>query len=178
MGSIRQPDRVKLITGILAARAELIAPAQELLVKHWGAIDEKSEVLDFTYTSYYEKELGANPVRCWFSFEKLIDPSALAEIKKDANRFEESLAQNGLRVVNIDPGYIALSKLVLASTKDYSHRIYLSGGIYAEVTLQYKHNTWHALPWSYPDYQSPPAQAFFSSARDRLHHAVINIPVV
>ncbi|HOK40243.1 MAG TPA: DUF4416 family protein, partial [bacterium] len=56
------------------------------------------------------------------------------------------------RQVNIDPGYINLAKLVLVSTKDYSHRIYLSNGIYAEATLFFRHNQFETFPYTYPDY--------------------------
>jgi hypothetical protein len=126
--------------------------------------------------------MGEGLYRGFVAFEKLIDPERLAEIKIATNDIEARIAEavhNGaepwagktpppVRPVNLDPGYLTLAKLILASMKDFSHRIYLRGGVYAEITLQYR-NGWQALPWTFPDYASGRYDAFLHQARQRLH---------
>jgi len=70
------------------------------------------------------------------------------------------------RPLNLDPGYLTEAKLVLASTKDHAHRIYLGRGIYAEVTLHYQNGRWQSHDWTYPDFQRPDYHLFFSQCRD------------
>jgi hypothetical protein len=89
------------------------------------------------------------------------------------NRWEEEYAAASdhaeSRPLNLDPGYLTLGKLILASTKDFAHRIYLARGIYAEVTLQYKHRRWQHHEYTFPDYRRADYQQFFSECRDTLH---------
>ena len=169
MGKIRPAQPVKLIAGIIAASGEQAAVAEEHLVAAWGAVDTRSPVVPFTFTDYYGPEMGPELIRYWVSFERLMDPGELAGRKRFSNNIEARYAEQGNRRMNIDPGYLTPAKLVLASTKDYSHRIYLADGIYAEVTLTWQHrNGFHALPWTYPDYQSEPALRFLEHARAKL----------
>jgi hypothetical protein len=151
------------------ASAGLAAEAEKVLAAHWGPVDDRSALIPFTFSDYYQKEMGAGLLRGWLSFEQLISPDALAALKTAANGFETTFAAAKGRSVNIDPGYITMAKLVLASTKDYSHRIYLSSGIYAEVTMLYSHHRYVTLPWTYLDYQSSPAIEFFTRVREKFH---------
>ena len=112
--------------------------------------------------------MGPNLLRRWLSLEKLISPEELGPMKHISNEMEDSFSKNGRRTVNIDPGYLGLSKLVLASTKDFSHRIFVGNQIYEEITLLYRTNKFTALPWSYSDYKSAPAIQFLTEARNRL----------
>ena len=73
-----------------------------------------------------------------------------------------------MRPLNLDPGYITPAKLVLASTKDHAHRIYLRDGIYAEVTLSFRGRKWQPLEWTYPDYRRDDYQRFFTECREWL----------
>jgi len=134
-----------------------------------GPADYQSDFIAFTFTRYYEKEMGSSLLRKFFSFENLVDPAILPGIKLAANRIEEELSiESGgkkLRRVNIDPGYLALSKLVLATTKDRSHRIYIGEGIYAEVTLQYQGKSFCPWYWTYPDYQTGQYISIFNHIR-------------
>ncbi|MBN1621137.1 MAG: DUF4416 family protein [Endomicrobiales bacterium] len=165
MGTINSAEPVKLFLGIIAVSSEIIAKTEPVFEEKWGKIDLKSELIPFKFTDYYEKEMGKNLFRQWFSFEKLIQPGFLADIKIETNKIEESLSASGKRQINVDPGYLALSKIILASTKDFSHRIYLSGGIYSEITLMYKNKKYESLPWTYPDYYSDIAKSYFSNVR-------------
>jgi hypothetical protein len=171
MAQIHQPRPVKLIIGLLAARSEWLDMAAALLAESFGPSDLVSPDLQFDFTHYYDKEMGVNLLRRFIAFEQLIDPARLGAIKLATNELEARLGEKlspPARPVNIDPGYIAPSKLILASAKDFSHRIYLGGGIYAEVTLQFSGGQWKALPFTFPDYASGRYDAFLTAARTKL----------
>ncbi len=154
MGQIKQPAPVKLIASIFSADETLLAVARGTLVNRFGPIDYHSELLPFNHTSYYACEFGEGLVRQIVAFAELIPPQRLAAIKRATNELEMTWAVEGRRRLNLDPGYLSLSKLVLATTKDYTHRVYLEQGIYAEVTLYYKGGAFHPWEWTYPDYAS------------------------
>ncbi|MEW6040486.1 MAG: DUF4416 family protein, partial [Elusimicrobiota bacterium] len=135
-------QKVKLLIGEIYSDEKISALAESELRNKYGEIEFKSEIIDFNFTSYYEKETGTGLKRKWISFKDMIEPGAIAEIKNNTNLIEEKFSQNGNRKINLDPGYITGSSLILASTKNYSHRIYLKDGIYAEVTLLFEHKNW------------------------------------
>ena len=140
--------------------------AESTLEEAFGAIDLRSKRVPFDQTSYYQQEMGDELVREWVSFEKLVQQDTVADAKLATNRLEKRLARpDGTRTVNLDPGYILPSRLVLATTKDFAHRIYLAKGIYAEVTLIYRDGEFQPLEWTYPDYQQSVALDFFMTAR-------------
>lgn len=143
----------------------MLAVARGALVGLFGPVDYRSEVLPFDNTSYYEREFGPNLVREILAFSTLIAPQHLAETKLKTNELERTWMVDGKRMVNLDPGYVNLGKLVLATTKDYSHRIYLGDGIYGEVTLKYEHGDFRAWEWTYPDYASDSYRAIFAAIR-------------
>lgn len=160
-------ETVKFFSGIIIAENTDINKVYSLLENTFGNIDLKSEIIPFNFTDYYEKEMGRNLRRQWVSFEKLIPTESLADIKLAAINIEKELKRtDGTRTVNLDPGYITLYNLILASTKNYSHRIYIGKNIYAEITLIYKSHTFHPLEWTYPDYKEN--TVFFEKAREML----------
>lgn len=160
---------MKLICGFIFSSPEVIQQAVQRLQVQLGPIDIQSEMFLFSHTEYYQREMGKSLGRLFLSFARLIRRERLAEIKLLTNGLEENLSHvlkgKSRRQINIDPGYLEASKLVLASTKNFSHRIYLSRGIYAEVTLQYRQNRFQPLPWTYPDYQTPQVLSFLLRAR-------------
>ena len=172
MWELKPPQPVKLIVGILGSDATCLEQAAETLRVRFGPNDQISEVWPFTFTRYYEQEMGSTILRQFLSFERLIHPGDLAGIKHQTNAMEQQLAQTLKRTVprpvNLDPGTIETSKLVLATTKNFSHRIYIGQGIYAEVTLSFHKGAWLAFPFTFPDYRSDAYQAFFSRVRERL----------
>ena len=169
MGNINQPNLVKFFFGLIYNKSFNIDEVYEILQQKFNnKIDIYSPVIDFTFTSYYNKEMGQNLKRQWISFETLLTPDNLADIKVETNNIEDSFAKDKNRVVNIDPGYICLANVVLASTKDFSHRIYLTKGIYAEVTTIYRKEGFTKLPWTYPDYLCQTATNFILKARECL----------
>ena len=175
MGTAKEPQLVKAFSGIIAPSKELIDKSITLLCKSFGKSDISSEVFPFEFTNYYSAEMGNGLLRAWIGFEKLISPTELSSIKITSNNLEIQNYKDGKRTINIDPGYLALSKIILASTKDFSHRIYLSNGIYAELTVQYKNKAFNALPWTYPDYMCPQAIRFFTQLREKYHNQLQQI---
>ncbi|MBU0639906.1 MAG: DUF4416 family protein [Planctomycetes bacterium] len=164
---------MKLFCGLLSGDADLLKRTRQLLGRRYGPVDLESNIWPFDQTDYYEPEMGPNLSRRFLSFERPIGPDGLAEIKRETNALETRIGENCLRPdvprpVNIDPGYLDLGKLVLATTKDRSHRIYLGAGIYAEVTLHYMEHAWQPWPWTYPDYRRPEYHEFFERVRERF----------
>lgn len=173
MGALQTPKPAKYFAGLLAGDVGHFTPAQELLQAHVGEIEFESEAWPFGHTRYYEAELGPNVWRRFVVFRRVRGVEELPLIKRATNDLEHVLCDQmdrprDRRPVNIDPGYLTLSKLVLASTKDYSHRLYLSDGIYAETTLRFEGGAWRPWPWTYPDYAEPTYHAVFTLARTRL----------
>jgi hypothetical protein len=157
MGKAEKPCSVKLIAGIISSSEIFSNQAEKKLTRAFGSIDYRSRIIDFNFTCYYTGEMGTALKRYFLSFSRLISPERLSEIKIFTNALETGLAKKTRtlnRPVNIDPGYVTDAKLVLASTKDYSHRIYLARGIYAETTLFYQKNTFRPYSWTYPDYKT------------------------
>ena len=167
-----QPKPVKLLVAILAANQRCLTAALDALDARFGMMDNVSDVWAFTETDYYRDQTGDSIVRQLVSFDELVDPGRLARIKQAANELERELAEELKaavpRPVNLDPGIIEPSKLILASTKNFSHRIYIGERIYAEVTLMYSKGLWQELPYTYPDYKKADYQDFFSKVRIRL----------
>jgi hypothetical protein len=170
MSTIQPPFPVKLIIGIITSIPETLPRAEDKLSELFGPVDARSERFSFEWTRYYEKEMGRPLYRCFLSFADLIDPSTIAAVKAATNELEATIAgeySGPRRPINLDPGYLEQSKLVLASTKNYYHRILVSEGIYAEVTLHFKEGRWHPFPWTFPDYGSGTYHPFFSTLRAR-----------
>ena len=169
MGQISRPKPVNLIIGVLSSIQALFELIEKTLQGKFGPIDLRSDILPFNFTDYYNEEMGEGIRRQFYSFEKLIMPDEIASIKVQTNTIEELMASSKEysvpRPVNIDPGYISESRLILASTKDFSHRIYLREGVYAEVTLNYRGGRYESFPWTFPDYKTSDYQNFFLAVR-------------
>jgi hypothetical protein len=171
MWTLKEPAPVKLIVGILAADQRCLAAGCDALSARFGQADFMSQTWPFHDTEYYHDETGGDILRQFVAFERLIDPGELAAIKLWTNQTEERLARElatGVpRPVNLDPGYLEPSKLVLASTKNFSHRIYIGCKMWAEVTLIYS-GGWTTLPWTFPDYRTGRYNEFFDKVRTKL----------
>ncbi len=161
-----QKNAVKLFIGFIFAGEEIYLKAERKLVGKFGQSDFQSQTLPFNHTQYYQNEFGTNLKRKFLSFKKLIKAETLAQIKIVTNKIEQGSARQGKRQINIDPGILSLGKVILASTKDYRHRIYLASGIYAEVTLYYQDKSFRPWEWTYPDYKTPEYIQIFNYLRD------------
>jgi len=172
MGIPHIPQPVKLFVAMLSMRADILDQAASLLVEHFGPLDHVSPDIPFDFTDYYNPTMGENLLRRLLSFANPVESARLADIKLLTNRMEQDFAERRPapveRPLNLDPGYLTLAKVVLATTKDYDHRLYLADGIFAEVTLHYHKGRYQPWPWTYPDYRSEPYQQFFAAMRERL----------
>jgi Domain of unknown function (DUF4416) len=165
MGSIRAFGPVKLFIGVLVSDRASLPAVRDRLSPVYGPIDHESPIIPFDFTDYYNAEMGDTIDRVLLSFERLVDADQLAGIKRQTNAIEDEFKAAAKRPVNLDPGYIENAKVVLASTKNFYHRIYLQDGIFAEVTMHFRNNTFQFFPWTYPDYQSKDYQEFFLRMR-------------
>ena len=170
MALSRKSDKAKLFAGVLSGSAELLPEVRLALERLFGPVDFESATMPFDSTDYYESRMGKNLKRKFYSFEQLVEQDSLAEAKLAANALEKQFTGKlpVERPVNIDPGLVLPSKLVLASCKDFSHRIYLGGGVYGEITLQYSNGAWRTLPWTFPDYRKGEYHEFFEILRKCL----------
>jgi len=165
MGEVREPEAAALVVGALTSDPEFLERIERELIERFGPVGVASPPWPFRFTDYYRAEMGPNLTRKFLAFERRPDPGELASIKRWTNDLESRVASPGSRPVNLDPGYVTLSKLVLASTKNYSHRVYLRDGIYAEITLSWVQGAFVPHPWTYPDYRTPFALDFFTQVR-------------
>jgi hypothetical protein len=148
-----EPDPVKLFCGILYHDELQLMKAISLLIARFGEADCRSPGFDFSMTDYYDHELGSPVYRIFISFSRLVSPGILPEIKIATNAIEDELTINGLRKVNLDPGYMDYDKVVLASAKYNGQKIYLDKGIWADLTLHFEKNQFDPYPWSFPDFK-------------------------
>jgi hypothetical protein len=164
----RPPRMVKLVMSFICSRERDFAFALSRADERYGPVDFVSEPLLFDLTDYYEPEMGRGLWRRMASFGPLIPPDQLVPVKLWANMQEaQTLSGRGGRRVNIDPAYLAASKFILATGKDYSHRIYLGQGIYGDLTLIFQKGAFSPLPWTYPDYASEPLLSTIALLRKR-----------
>ncbi|MFO7885346.1 MAG: DUF4416 family protein [Desulfobacteraceae bacterium] len=163
----RQPDAAKLVVSLFMNNKEMVKDLLLRLEDHFGPLDIVSPWFDFDFTDYYHKEMGSPLFRRVAVFKPLIAQTSLAEIKEKTNRIEALTAEQGKRAVNIDPGYLLASRFILATGKDFSHRVYLDRGIYADLTLVYKKGEYRPLEWTYPDYAASEMTDFLKKVREK-----------
>ncbi len=164
----REALPAKLVIGLLYSNPERLREVLDALSVRFGPVDFLSGPGPFTYTSYYEPEMGKGLYRRTASFLQLVAPDALPDIKLFTNELEARLSVEGNRQFNIDPGLLSEERLVLATGKNYTHRIYLGDGIFADLTLIYQKGSFRALPWTYPDYREPLLLHFLAALRQKL----------
>ena len=159
------PKPAKLIISLLLKQKQLILSITERLAEIFGPMDMVSPWFPFDFTSYYEPEMGKPLFRRIIVFRELIQQDALSGIKGMTNAIEQRYSKDSKRCINIDPGYLVHARFVLATGKDYSHRIYIGDGIYADLTLVYREGDFRPLPWTYPDYASQQMRAYLIRVR-------------
>lgn len=172
MGEPTYHPPVLLLMAAFSQHEDALDWARQKAIEAWGPVALESKAFEFTETRYYDAEMGAGLKKVFFTFERPFDPERLVEIKLETNRWEEEYAavagKPEPRPLNLDPGYLTLAKLVLASTKDFAHRIYLSQGIFAEVTLKYRHRRWEHHEYTFPNYRRADYQEFFTQCREMV----------
>jgi len=166
MGKTKEPEPAKLFMSMITSKGDLLQKGMDDLREIFGEIDFISDVLPFHFTDYYAKEMGNDLFRRFITFASLISRALLPEIKQRTNRLEEKYSTpGGHRKINIDPGYLCLEHVILATTKGYTHRPYLQEGIYADLTLIYRNKSYQPLEWTYPDYRQAEVIRLFNQFR-------------
>jgi hypothetical protein len=167
MSHPQAPSPAKLVIGLFTKEKALFPPLAGELSDRFGDIDMISRWFSFDYTPYYEPEMGAPLYRRMMVFKQLIEQEDLSGIKRVTNEIEKGHAAEGKRQINIDPGYLLLERFVLATGKNFTHRIYIGQGIYADLTLIYTKGNFQTLPWTYPDYASGNMIGFLREVRKK-----------
>lgn len=167
MRPLREPLPALAVLSVLSADWGPLWPdILDELAPVFGECEYVSELLDFSFTTYYDREMGTPLARRFLAFRDLVPQDRLADLKREAIRIETGRTRpDGSRQVNLDPGLLTQERLVLASGKNFPHRIYLGSGIYAELTLVYTRDGWQNLPWTFPDYASPQMHALLAGLR-------------
>jgi len=161
------PQPVKLIIGMLSSKVSLFDEVKKVLINLFGEIDLETELINFSHTDYYNDELGEGIKRKFLSFTNLIQPEDIVRIKHVVTDIEIKYQKGDKRrTINLDPGYITLSKLVLVTYKDYSHRVYIGDKVYGEATLRFVNGTFQPHEYTYPDYRSQEYVNFFNKVRE------------
>ncbi len=168
MGLAKEFDKEILVMGVLVSDSIIESQAMEALQANFGSIDVMTEHEIFTWTDYYNLEMGQPISRFFLCFQNRVAPDRLAEIKLLTNDIELNYAVDGKRKINLDPGLLAPGRFCLATTKDRAHRIPLKDGIYAELTLIFQKKEFHPLPWTYPDWASEPVRNMLADWRKKL----------
>jgi hypothetical protein len=163
-----EPDPGKLLVNLIYSPTAQLVKFLEQVGDDFGVIDCTSREFSFTETDYYEKEMGADLRRRLVCFKQMVGRDGLVRLKLLAQDMEESFSNGrGQRTINADPGLLTLENFVLASGKNYSHRVYLGQGVFAEVTLVFKQGSFRSLAWTYPFYRRPEVISFLNRVRER-----------
>ena len=168
MGTPKPPESALLFVSTLYRDTDVFEQSKEILKTNFGDILYASPPLPWDYSSYYKDEIGEQLFRQIIFFRNIVDPGLLADIKLKTNEIESALSLDGRRLINLDPGYLTPAKVVLASTKNYAHRLYLGKGIYGEITLIYKDETYGPHIFTYRDYRDKSHIDIFMNAREML----------
>jgi len=169
---LQPPLPVKFICTFIYSNENIYEKTKEILEKKFSKIDSESYRIDFNFTDYYYPEMSKPLYRRFISFEKLYNPEKFIKIKLFCVKLEKKFAVNEKRIINIDPGYLNEAKLVLTTTKDFSHRIYLGRGVFAEVTLNFCNGKFCDLPTTFPDYRTQGYKDIFSRIRKNYQKAI------
>ncbi len=159
-------NKVKLFSGVIYRETENYNRVKKMLEKDFSEIDYESNEIPFVFTNYYNNEMGTPLYRKFLSFSKKIQPEKLSGIKILTNSIESSMMIAGKRVVNIDPGYISDANVIIATAKNYYHRVPLSNGIYAHIEYVIKNKKFYFLEWTYPDFKTQEYLVFFRKLKE------------
>jgi hypothetical protein len=165
------PPKAKLFIGILYSDENACKKAEKILKNKYGPVDQQTDPILFDHTSYYDS-MGPGLKKIIWSFTKLINREDIVKVKLHTNKIESSISGKGSRIINVDPGYLTLSNVFLASCKEFYHRIYLGRGIYLENEYRYASKQFHFWEWTYPDYKKKEYLDFFYAVRKKYHEQI------
>lgn len=165
-----EPEKAKLLVAVIINGRENFDTLLGLLSQKFGEVERLSLWYDFDFTTYYEPEMGAPLYRRFIVFKEPIAQATLPDIKLWTNQIENTfLNEDGKRHVNLDPGYLTLERFILATGKNFTHRVYLRDGIFADLTLIYTKGGFQVLPWTFPDYATETIRNFLAEVRQAYY---------
>ncbi|MFP4070944.1 MAG: DUF4416 family protein [Desulfovibrionales bacterium] len=171
----RTPHPAQLVVSMLSSRwDEVWAGCRALLEERFGPLDYETGLIPFTHTSYYDQELGTPLFRRLLGFSRLVPQETLPDIKLWTNGLEQEYLLQGQRTINLDPGLLTLERLILATGKNFTHRVYLRDGIWADLTLIFQRGGWRTLPWTFSDYADHRLQRHLTAMRKRYDEKIKN----
>lgn len=165
MSTLKEPWPVKLFVSVIYGERADMDVCIKNLEYEFGVAEYRGEIREFDGTDYYQKEMGTGLRRILLTFRRLVRRTDIVRVKTFTNKLEKVFSYENKRLVNIDPGYIALEHIILATGKGYSHRPYLGGGVYADLTLVYVRDGYRTLEWTYPDYAEAGMRKLFYNLR-------------
>lgn len=169
MAKPRKPEKALLLTGVIYSNEKALDEVKKMLIKKFGKIWIESEPYDFTkFTQYYEPEMGKRLFKKNIVFKKFFTINKLPDIKLYTNKLEDKFSKKNGRIINLDPGYMTITKLILASVKDRKHKVYLDKGIYADLTYVFLKESCIIFRHTFPDFKTERVQKFFLEVRNKL----------
>ncbi|MCA1932142.1 MAG: DUF4416 family protein [Calditerrivibrio sp.] len=166
-GGVRRPQDVVLFNAVMYNWSFIDDPVS-LVENFFGEVFDRTETIDFSHTDYYEKEFGGDLKKIFLAHRVTYQPDKLVEFKLRALEIEDRFKCEGKRKLNLDPGYVAIEKVVAASTKNFTHRIYMGKGIYGDLQLQRRGKRYEPLPWTFHDYALNATLSFFDRVREKI----------
>ncbi len=167
MGILHPHPPVKLICGLLCHPDQPVQAVHLAIEKRWGPIAAQTEWFDFSHTPYYRKEMGDGLKKQYLSIDPLVPIDRMPEIKLESNETEKRFTRDGNRRANIDPGYLADAKILMITTKNLAHRVYVGRNLFVDLQLIYKKDSYYPMPWAFADMREPKVIQFFNTVRER-----------
>ncbi len=170
MRELAEPVPALMICGLLFSSRDVFSRAVNRLEARFGPVCIVSPEWNFTHTDYYSQEMGPDLIRVFLVFDRMVPQDCLVDAKLGCRAIEEEFMGETARGtpgrrVNIDPGLLTPERLVLATGKNFTHRIYLGSGVFAEITLMASRSGFKTLEWTFPDYASPDILEFWNGMR-------------
>jgi len=171
MSERRKPTTAALVVSVIYRLEGRFDEAIQRMAATWGEPERISGPFLFNQTEYYRREMGEPLLRRFFVGRSLVARDTLPEIKVAAETIEREFTTAGCRTVNIDPGMLTRENYILATGKNFSHRVYLGNGVFADLTLLFREGEYRALPWTYPDYATDEIRGFLGEVRETFRQA-------
>lgn len=172
MARVQKPPPGRLIISVIYSSMDALADALNVLERKFGRVQFETPEIPCAETSLYGEEMGGELLRRFFSFDKMVARDGLPSIKGLCHKIEPQFADRVddylFRTVNLDPGILTPANLVMASHREYNHRVYLNNGVFAELALVYSRGRFVRLPWTCPDFYGAEAIEFFGRVRASL----------
>ena len=168
-------SKAVLVIAFMYRDLEIYNLALKDAIENFNSIKIISEEYLFSHSAYYKEEMGKNLKKRFLVFKNLIERDYISEVKKITDKIEKKyLYSNGNRKINIDPAILTLENFILTTNKNFTHRIYLKDGVFADLTLIYNKKLGYTeLPWTYADYSSEETKLFLNSVRDLFYNRLI-----